>query len=201
MTQLDRWLPAYEFSEHHERRVRAPVAAVQRALHEIEVGRIPLVRSLMALRSLPAIVLAPRAALARRRRPQRAPRKLGIAAVDDFALLADEPQELVLGITGRFWKLAGELLPSDPATFRDPPPPGCARAAMSFLLTPRGERETLLATDTRIHCADEPSRRAFAWYWRAIRLGSGAIRHAMLHAVARHAERAASANGAPPSNP
>ena len=44
------------------------------------------------------------------------------------------------------------------------------------------------STDTRIHCADETSRRAFAWYWRAIRLGSGVIRHAMLGALKRAAE-------------
>jgi hypothetical protein len=58
----------------------------------------------------------------------------------------------------------------------------------NFLLTPEADGATLLATDTRIHCADEASRRAFAWYWRAIRLGSGAIRHAMLGAVKRAAE-------------
>jgi len=190
MTQLDVWLPAYEFSEHHERVVRAPAAAVQRALHEIDVARIPLVRALMALRALPALVLTPRAALERVRRARAEPRSLGVAAVGGFALLADEPHELVLGLTGRFWRAAGEVLPSDTATFRDPPPLGCARAAMNFLLTPLSENETLLATDTRIHCADEAARRAFAWYWRAIRLGSGAIRHAMLRAIARQAERA-----------
>ncbi|HEU4427208.1 MAG TPA: hypothetical protein VFT98_00505, partial [Myxococcota bacterium] len=145
--------------------------------------------ALMALRTLPALVLAPRAALERLRRSRSEPRRLGIAALGGFVLLADEPNEIVLGLTGRFWKIAGEVLPSDPATFRDPPPPGCARAAMNVVLTPRGERATLVETDTRIHCADEASRRAFALYWRAIRLGSGAIRHAMLRAIARHAER------------
>jgi hypothetical protein len=191
MTQLDSWLPAYEFAEHHERLVRAPVAAVHRALHETDVARIPLMRALMALRTLPALVLAPRAALERLRRSRAEPRSLGIAAVGGFVLLADEPHELVLGLTGRFWRAAGEVLTSDAATFRDPPPPGYARAAMNFLLTPGSENGTLLETDTRIHCADEASRRAFAWYWRAIRLGSGAIRHAMLRAIARRAEQAA----------
>jgi len=190
MTQLDAWLPAYEFSEHHERLVRAPAAAVHRALHEIDVARIPFVRALMALRTLPAVVLTPRAALARLRRSRAEPRSLGVAAVGGFVLLADEPLELVLGLTGRFWKAAGEVLPSDAATFRDPPPPGCARAAMNFLLAAQPDGTTRLSTETRIHCADEASRRAFAWYWRAIRLGSGAIRHAMLRAIARHAERA-----------
>jgi len=192
MTHLEFWLPSYEFAEHHERLVRAPVATVHRALHEIDVARIPLVSALMALRTLPALVLAPRAALERLRRSRKQPRSLGIAAVGGFVLLADEPNEIVLGLTGRFWRAAGEVLPSDPATFRDPPPSGCARAAMNFLITSRSKNETLLETDTRIHCGDEASRRAFARYWRAIRLGSGAIRHAMLRTIARRAEADAS---------
>lgn len=191
MTHLDSWLPAYEFSEHHERRVRASAEAVQCALHEIDVARIPLVRALMALRALPGLVFAPRATLARLRRPRGEARGVGQMALEGFALLADEPREIVLGLTGRFWKAHGEILASDAATFRDAPPPGTARVVTNFLLTPEADGATLLSTDTRIHCADEASRRAFAWYWRAIRLGSGVIRHAMLGAVKRAAESGA----------
>lgn len=100
-------------------------------------------------------------------------------ALGGFALLADEPLEVVLGVTGRFWKLAGEILPSDPASFRTPPPPGTARAAVNFLLIPRPDCTTLASTDTRILCADDRTRRIFGWYWRVIRLGSGATRLAM----------------------
>lgn len=187
MNHLDSWLPAYEFSEHHERRVRAPADAVQRALHEIDVARIPLVRVLLALRAFPAFVIAPRATPLRLRRP-RGELRLGVMALEGFALLADEPREIVLGLTGRFWRARGEVLPSDAATFRDAPPPGSARVAMNFLLTPQPDGTTRVSTETRIHCADEAARRAFAWYWRAIRLGSGVIRHAMLGALKRAAE-------------
>ncbi len=191
MTHIDSWLPAYEFSEHHEKLVRAPASAVLRALHEVDVTRIPLLRALMAIRALPALVLTPRAALARLRQP-KPKRTLGLIAVSGGAILCDEPREIVVGLTGRFWRAMGEILPSDPATFRNAPPPGCARVAMNFLLTPQPDGTTLVSTETRIHCADAASRRAFAWYWRAIRLGSGAIRHAMLSAL----KRAAEANGA-----
>jgi hypothetical protein len=199
VTQLDSWLPAYEFCEHHERLVRAPASAVRRALHELDGSRIPLVRALMTLRALPGLVVAPRATLARMRAP-RAAGLLGLASIG-FTLLHDDEREIVVGLTGRFWRPQGEVVVSDPATFRDAPPPGCARAATNFLLTPRGEGETLVATDTRIHCADEAARRAFAWYWRAIRLGSGAIRHAMLRAIARRAERAAASLRARQADP
>jgi hypothetical protein len=186
---LDFWLPRYEFSEHHETRVGASRDAVRRALHEVDLSRIPLVRGLMAVRSLPGLLFAPRATLSRMRR--RGERRSGLMALDGFVLLADEPSEIVLGLTGRFWKASGEVLPSDPATFRDPAPAGAARAAMNFLLTPRADGATLLSTETRVHIADDAARRRFAWYWRAIRLGSGAIRRAMLRAVKDAAERRA----------
>ena len=186
---LDSWLPDYEFSEHHEKRVDASSDAVRRALHEVDVSRIPLARALMALRSLPGLLWQPRATLARMRR--RSERRIGLMALEGFVLLADEPSEIVLGLTGRFWKASGEVLPSDAASFRDPPPTGAARVAMNFLLTPQADGATLLSTETRIHVADDAARRKFAWYWRAIRLGSGAIRQAMLRAVKRAAERRA----------
>jgi hypothetical protein len=191
MSHLDAWLPVYEFSELHARRVRAPLADVRRALHEVDLARLPFVRALMALRLVPAALLAPRETLARLRAARAAPPRLGLMALEGFALLADEPREIVLGVTGRFWRARGEILPSDAASCRDAPPPGAARAAMSFSLEPLPDGATRLATETRIHCADPDARRAFAWYWRAIRPGSGAIRRAMLRAIARAAERGA----------
>jgi hypothetical protein len=185
---LDAWLPHYEFSERHARRVRAPADAVHRALHEIDVARIPLVRVLMTLRALPGLSFAPRATLAKLRSRARGERRVGLMALDGFALLADTPREVVLGLTGRFWRASGEIVPSDALTFRDVPPPGAARVAMNFLLTPQADGTTLVSTETRIHVPDEAARRKFRWYWRAIRLGSGAIRRAMLAALKRAAE-------------
>lgn len=189
-TQLDAWLPAYEFSEHHALRVRASAGAVQRALHELDVARIPLVRVLMTLRVLPSLMSTPRATLARLRSRVGGERRMGLMAVEGFALLDDTPREIVLGLTGRFWRASAEVLPSDAATFRDTPPPGTARVAMNFLLTPQPDGATLVSTETRIHVPDAAARRKFGWYWRAIRLGSGAIRWAMLRAVKRAAEAA-----------
>jgi hypothetical protein len=187
---LDTWLPRYEFAERHARRVRAAPEAVRRALHEVDVARLPLVRMLMTLRALPGLVVAPRATLARIRSRAGGQRRLGLMALDGFALLADEPHEIVLGLTGRFWKASGEILSCDAATFRDAPPAGAARVAMNFLLAPQPDGATRVSTETRVHVPDATARRRFAWYWRAIRLGSGAIRHAMLGAVKRAAERA-----------
>jgi hypothetical protein len=187
--RLDSWLPRYEFSEYHSRRIRASAESVHRALHEIDVARIPLVRVLVTLRALPGLLFAPRATLAKLRSRAGGEPRMGLMAPGGFVLLADEPREIVLGLTGRFWRASGEVLPSDAATFRDAPPTGAARVALNFLLAPQADGATLLSTETRIHVPDAAARRKFVWYWRAIRLGSGAIRWAMLRAVARGAER------------
>lgn len=186
MTHLDAWLPDYEFDEHHDLIVQAPLATVRQALGEIDLARIPLVRLLMTLRTLPAFLVSPRRTLATHRK--RASPRLGLTALGSFTLLADEPCEVVLGLTGRFWKLRGEILVGDAATFRAAPPAGTARAVMNFLLESESAERTRVSTDTRIHCADAATRRTFGWYWRLIRPGSGLIRIAMLRAVRRAAE-------------
>ena len=186
MTHLANWLPQYDYSEHHELLIGADAAVVRRALVDLDLGQVPLVRFLMTLRRLPAQIFAP--ARTREHRSQSPGPRSGLMGLGGFALLADEPLEVVLGLTGRFWKLQGEVLPSDPATFRAPPPPGTARAALNFLLIPRPDGKTQVSTDTRILCADDETRRIFGWYWRVIRLGSGATRVAMLRALRTAAE-------------
>jgi hypothetical protein len=186
LSHLASWLPRYDYDEHHELPIAADVATVRRALVELDLGRIPFVRFLMSLRRLPARIFS--SVNARELHAQSPGPRSGLMALGGFALLADEPLEVVLGVTGRFWKLAGEILPSDPASFRAPPPPGTARAAINFLLTPRPDGTTLASTETRILCADDRTRQIFGWYWRAIRLGSGATRIAMLRALRTSAE-------------
>ena len=186
VTHLDSWLLAYEFDEHHELLVRAPLVTVRQALGEIDLARIPLVRALMTLRTLPAFLVSPRQTLAAHR--NRSSPRLGLTALGGFTLLADEPCEVVLGLTGRFWKLRGEILVGDATTYREAPPAGTARAVMNFLLESESAERTRVSTDTRIHCADLATQRTFGWYWRLIRPGSGLIRIAMLRALRRAAE-------------
>ncbi len=186
MSHLASWLPHYDYDEHHELLIAADAAVVRRALVELDVGQVPFVRFLMSLRRLPARLFA--TARTQEHLAQSPAPRSGMMGLGGFVVLADEPLEVVLGLTGRFWKLQGEILPSDPATFRTPPPPGTARAAMNVLLEPRPDGKTRVSTDTRILCADDETRRIFGWYWRAIRLGSGATRIAMLRALRRAAE-------------
>ncbi len=186
--QLDAWMPAYDFSERHATLVRAPAEVVYRAVQELDWSRLPLVRFLMALRALPALVVSPRATLRRTPRASEPARHPLLALAGSVLLCDDPPREIVIGLTGRFWRTSGGGAPTEVATFRGAPPPGHARVAMSFYLEPLPGGVTRLSTETRIRCADEASRRAFGWYWRVIRPGSGLIRRAMLRALKGAAE-------------
>ncbi len=191
---LDSWMPTYDARSAHQLEVGAEPDVVFRALKAADFGRHPVVRVLMALRAVPALLLAPRRALARWRQVSAAAPAPGLGKLlaGGFVLLAEEPdRELTFGLTGRFWKPAGDLVPTDPARFREPIPAGLARAAWELRVEPLAAGCSRLTTETRVLCADAAARRAFLRYWRFIRLGSGVIRLALLRQVQRAAERTA----------
>lgn len=108
-----------------------------------------------------------------------------------FTLLDEAPgEEFVLGLMGRFWTPSGGVMAASADDFRRPPPAGLAQAAWNFRVTPSGDG-TVLSTETRVRCSDEDTRRRFARYWTAIRLGSGLIRNSMLRHIRSEAERTA----------
>ena len=186
-------MPTYDARSAHELEVRADPATVYRALLTADFRRNPVVATLMAMRAIPAVLLAPRRALARwrARNSQPPPGPMGTLLAGHFALLAEQPPtEVTFGLTGRFWMPLGELVATDPARFRDQLPPGLARAAWNFHLVPLAPGRTRLSTETRVACADPPTRRAFLRYWRIIRVGSALIRLALLRQVKYAAEHA-----------
>jgi hypothetical protein len=198
--RLDAWMPRPDVSSAHATTVAAPTDRVYAALLDTDFGRQPLVALLMALRSIPAFVLAPRASWRRLRsaRPRRTGRLRSVLG-SDFALLEEAPsEELVIGLTGRFWTPSGGLVASDPMTFREAPPAGMARAAWNFHLEPLGQGQTRLSTETRVRCADAATARRFRAYWRLVAPGSGLIRWAILRQVRRRAERPTVHGQAPP---
>ena len=191
--RLDAWMPRPDVSAVYATTVAAPVERVYAALLDTDFGRQPLVALLMGLRSIPAFVLAPRASWRRLRsaRPRRTGRLRSVLG-SDFALLEEAPpEELVIGLTGSFWTPSGGLVASDPATFREAPPAGMARAAWNFRIEPLDHGRTRLSTETRIRCADAATARRFKAYWRLVAPGSGLIRWAILRQVRRQAEQAA----------
>jgi len=180
---LDEFLPHYDANEVHSTRVAAPPDEVMAALRSLTAREVPVLVALMALRSLPAVLTG------RRRRPRRGTILEGFLR-GGFVLLAERPDELVVGAVGRFWQASADVRRVSAADFAGFREPGYAKAAFNMHAQPAPGGGTLLTTETRIQATDDDARRSFRRYWRLIYPGSAAIRRAWLRAIRRRAERA-----------
>ena len=189
-TELDRFMPAWQFSEFHSIRIAAPRQRVYRALKQVTADDIFLYRTLVWLRRLgrsgPPSIMNP---------PPNEP-LLEVAARTSFLLLAEKPnEEVVLGtlvVAPPGWRPSGQATPEAYQRLAASRPAGFALAAMNFRLqdcagTAQTTPCTLLTTETRIDATDDSSRRRFARYWRVIYPGSSFIRRMWLRAISRKA--------------
>ena len=192
MTSLiDQYLPRFDVRETHRIHVRATPLATWSALHRADLARSPLVGALLVLRALPAAIASGRAGLERLRHESVRHVTLDTVVGEGFRILEERPpEELVIGLEGRFWRPTGDLCtPSADAFARTPPPPGSARAVWNFTIVATAPAECELHTETRVLCADAGARRRFFPYWWIIRPFSGLIRRAMLTSIRDAAER------------
>jgi hypothetical protein len=183
---LDEVLPRFDASEVHDVWVPARPHVVFVAVKQVTMGEVRLLMPLEALRGLPRL-LARRPAF----RPARSARVLDEFTVGVVPLGERPDAEIVAGAVGRFWRLAG----NEPAEVRTREEfvyfseSGYAKAAISFSVRPECAG-TRVITETRVVGTSPEATRALLRYWRAIRLGSGAIRRSWLAAIRRRAVRA-----------
>lgn len=181
-TALDRFVPAYQFSERHEVRVAATPARTFAAIRAVTAEEITLFRTLTAIRRFgrpgPESIL---------NAPEHLP-ILEVATRTTFLELALEPdREIVIGTV--VIEPPGSPHPDDrsPEWFAALSEPGYAKAAMSFFVEPFANG-TRVITETRVVATDPWARRRFAAYWRVIYPGSALIRRMWLRAIERRAE-------------
>jgi len=178
---IDEWMPAFDAHERHQTRIRAPRERVWTQVRRLDFGRPPVIRALMALRSLPAL-------LTRRGREQVCEAEEGGVLRAGFVLLDERVNdELLLGVAGKFWRPSGNLARVTASELRAFGRPGFAVGAWNFTLREDGDA-TLLATETRVRCTDQASRRAFLRYWRIIGPFSALIRVELLRSIRRAVE-------------
>jgi hypothetical protein len=176
-SQIDLFAPHPDAVETHRIKIAASPAIVYRALWTTNLGSSLIIKLLLGLRSLPELVL-------HGSRPRN--RKITLQTVIDsgFGVLSEKRgEEIVLGVTGRFWRPTGNLSPFKRADFDQPVPAGTARGVWNFSVTENGKDLTILSTETRVTCGDAASRRKFRLYWLVVRPFSGLIRILMLRAV------------------
>jgi hypothetical protein len=185
--QLDNALPNYDVRARHSITVKADPRTVRDELLRLSPRDVPMMVVLMALRSLPSLLLG-RGALGVGGRPivQQFERA-------GFVRLGTAEDELVLGAVGRFWHPSGGLRRVSAESFAVFAEPGWAKGAFNFRVVREGDH-TLLSTETRVLATDAGARRSFRHYWRLIYPGSVLIRIAWLRAIKRSAERSQPAN-------
>lgn len=186
-TQLDQFVPVYQFSEFHSIRVAASKEKVYAAIKSVTADEISLFRTLTWIRRLgrpgPESIL---------NAPEHQP-ILDVATKTSFLLLAEEPNhEIVLGtavVVPRGWRPSRRPTPED---FKAVHEPGFALAVMNFLVEDAGPGAAIVTTETRIYATDASARRRFAAYWRVIYPGSSLLRRMWLRAIKDRAEAPAS---------
>ena len=190
-TQLDAFVPGYQFVELHETRVRATPSAVYRALRAVRADEIRTFRTLTWIRS-------PRLPWRERRESIMDPRQdpiLDVATRSGFVWLADEPgREAAVGAV----VCCQPMRLTNADQFRRLTQPGFAKAGMSFRIEDLGAGECRVVTETRIFATDSGARRRFGMYWGFIYPGSSLIRYGWLAAIKKRAEAETLGAGTPP---
>ena len=165
MTLLDEYMPIYDIGKRHATIVDAPPVAVFAQVRKMDISGSAIIRVLFALRGLG--------------------RRFSFGDFEDmgFVLLGERvDDELLLGLVGRVWSLAGGIRRVNAAEFHAFDEPGYARATWNFKVSPR-EDGTLLETETRVQCTDEVARRKFMRYWRFVGPCRGLVRLEILRGI------------------
>ena len=182
---IDRFMPSFDVSEHHERRIDAPPSVAFDITRRIDLARSPIASILFGIRRIPQLVTGTSPTI----------RTLTLDSLVDygFVVLAEEPgEEIVLGAIGTFWKPTGGMrrtVADEFITFKEP---GFAKGIMNLRVDPFGAGSSLVITETRVLCTDDSSRRKFKAYWRLIGPFSALIRTQMLSLI----EKEVAASGA-----
>lgn len=177
---MDRYLPEYQFEEHHHRLISGAPGDVLDTAQVVASEPDPLINRLIAVREFPARLMH------RLGRANQLPsRPFGF---EDFTLLErDGDREVAYGLAGRFWQAAYGLKKLDNASEFDAVQ-DLPKLVLNFTITPLQDGLCELSTTTRVWCPDPPSQRNFTPYWYAIRPVSGWIRKRLLSRIAAHAK-------------
>ena len=157
----------------YETTVQASVKRAYAAARHLDMRQSTIIRMLYRLRGMPGEGLT-----------------LDGMIDSGFVLLADDAgQEIVLGLVGRFWTPSGYLEKVDAAGFAVFHQPGLAKAAFNIAFTPLSDASSQVATETRVYCPDNTSRRRFRLYWMLISPFSGWIRKEWLRLIKARTEQ------------
>jgi len=178
---MDRFMPAYEVSDHHARRVHAPAALTFAAACDSELGESPIVEAIFKCRELifgrPAQEVTATGGL--------------VEEIKAFGwgVLAEVPdREIVFGAVTQPWKPDVKFRAVPPEQFAAFAEPGYVKIIWMLRVHPLGAERSIVRTETRVAATDAESRAKFRWYWSFLSPGIKIIRVVMLQQVKGSAE-------------
>lgn len=171
-TVEDRYLPNPDVESSHRITVRAPAAAVYRAVLETDLCSSAVIRMLFRLRGMPTDTMT----------------LDGLGRIRFVRLTAEPDSTVLLGLIGKFWTPSGHLQRFSPEEFASFDRAGFAKATWGFHIVQHGVAQCELITSTRIRCIGATVRRLFRAYWLIVGPFSHLIRRATLQAMRRRAE-------------
>jgi hypothetical protein len=194
----EEFLPVFDFSDTIETVVAADATTTWKALIDadlIEVGRRrPLVGLLGAVRVLPDLVWQG----LHGEHPPATPQRLTLHGTTElpisgggWVLLRERPpEEIALGLVGKFWRPVIEYAEVNASAFKDFAEPGFGKTVYALGTSPQEDQTTLLWATMRTATTDEHARVWFRRYWTfGVGYGAHVLVHGLLDSVREEAER------------
>lgn len=185
---LDPFMPAPEVLTRHHIKVAAPADVAFAVAGTLDMSDSTLIRGLFKGREL-LLHGAP------------APTRKSAGLREDlrsigWVELAEEPgHEVVFGAATKPWEPNPAFVPIPAGRFAAFAEPGYVKIVWTLRADPIDDRTSMFRTETRAMATDAFARERFRVYWSGLSPGIRLIRHAMLRAVRREAERVASRQG------
>lgn len=181
-TLLDRYMPIFEVTEHHEIRVGAPAAISYDAVRAMDLEASFFVRTIFRAREV----------LMRGTHPT-GPTPHGLVEQTlalGWRVLAEEPgRQIVIGAATRPWESDPEFRGLSAAEFMTFDEPGYVKIAWTVGAEPLGPESSVVWTETRVSTTDADARARFRRYWSVFSPGILLIRREGLRVVRAVAER------------
>lgn len=181
------YMPVFESDERHKITINATPEKIFEAIHSFDMGNSPIVKFFLFLRGALSILFQNKPDS--RKTPKFTLEE--ITANGGMILLEEvENQEVVLGMSGKFWKPKAEVLQFESVDdFINFNQTGFVKVAWNFYIEKNGDGTTTLSTETRNLCYGEKAKSRFRIYWWVIRPYSGWIRIEILKMIKKQAEK------------
>lgn len=171
-TLIDKYLPAFTFSEYHSIMVTGTMERVYQAARDMDMSRSRLVVWLFRLRGLPT----------KRMNLQGFISDVGFTMIEE-----DVPKEILMG----FWTRWGIAPITGYEDFVRNSISARIKVVWNFYLEEVSPDHIRLSTETRVQCMNPLIRLIFGLYWLLIRPFSGLIRLKMLEIIKQDVEKGA----------